>query len=266
MTVLRAVAGYLPGIDPAELQWQTLAFASAQQRLEVDVPVLSGAQMNALAARVAQAARARLKTLTVSQIVAIVDRAIARLLDPADPYRRELDRLLPIVTGYDAEMIRLGLTNFFKTFRAPQLHRFVAEDFANPKLLDEFQPRAKGGAARAFGPQLLVHVWAGNVPACRSGALSAACSSRPATSASCRAPSHSSPGCSRGCSPKSTRRFPIASPWCGGRAVTRRRPRRSMPAPTWCWRMAATRRCSRSAARCRSPHASWRTATSSASA
>ena len=165
MTVLRAVAGYLPGIDPAELQWQTLRFEDAQQRLEVDVPVLSAAQMTALATHVEQASRAQLKTLTVSEIIAIVDRAIARLLDPADPYRREAEQLLPIVTGYDAEMIRLGLTSFFKTFRAPQLQRFVAEDFANPKLLDEFQPGAKGGAARAFGPELLVHVWAGNVPA-----------------------------------------------------------------------------------------------------
>jgi hypothetical protein len=46
-----------------------------------------------------------------------------------------------------------------------QLQRFVAEDFANPKVLDEFQPRTQGGWTRAFGPELLVHVWAGNVPA-----------------------------------------------------------------------------------------------------
>ena len=51
------------------------------------------------------------------------------------------------------------------SFRAPQLHRFVAEDFANPKVLDEFQPAAKGGFVRAFGPGVLVHSWAGNVPA-----------------------------------------------------------------------------------------------------
>jgi hypothetical protein len=115
--------------------------------------------------RIKQASRLHLKTLTVSQIVGIVDRAIARLLDRSDPYRIEADRWLPIVSGYDPDMVRLGLTAFLKTFRAPQLHRFIAEDFSNPKLLDEFQPRPKGGAARAFGPELLVHSWAGNVPA-----------------------------------------------------------------------------------------------------
>jgi hypothetical protein len=164
MNTLRAIAGYLPGLKQEEVQWQTLHFDSAQTAVEVNVPVLSAGQMTALASRVKAASRAHLKTLTVSQIIEIIDRAVARLLDPADPYRQEADRLLPVITGYDAEMVRLGLSSFFRSFRAAQLHRFVAEDFANPKLLDEFQPAAKGGAVRAFGPELLVHSWAGNVP------------------------------------------------------------------------------------------------------
>ena len=165
MTTLHAVAGYLPGLAQADVKWQTLVFNSGTTGLTVAVPVLRREQMTALALRVRQATQVHLKTMRVSAIVAVVDRAVARLLDPDDPYRQQADQLLPIISGYDAEMVRLGLTAFFKTFRAPQLHRFVAEDFANPKLLDEFQPRTKGGAARAFGPDLLVHSWAGNVPA-----------------------------------------------------------------------------------------------------
>ena len=164
MTTLHAVAGYLPGFKAEELAWQTLHFGAGSERLEVAVPVLTQAQWTALAERVKQGSRAYLKTRTVSQIIALVDRAIARLLDRSDPYRQQADRLLPLVTGYDAETVRLGLTSYLKTFRQPQLQRFVAEDFANPKLLDEFQPRPKGGFAKAVGPELLVHVWAGNVP------------------------------------------------------------------------------------------------------
>ncbi len=165
MTTLHAVAGYLPGLARDDVQWQTIAFESAAGRVDVDVPVLNAQQMTALARRVKAASRLHLKTMAVSQIVAVIDSAVARLLDPQDPYRQQADRLLPVITGYDAEMVRLGLTSFLKTFRAPQLQRFVAEDFANPKLLDEFQPRPKGGAARAYGPELLFHSWAGNVPA-----------------------------------------------------------------------------------------------------
>jgi hypothetical protein len=158
-------AGHLPGLAQGEIGWHTLAFGAGAQRVEVAVPVLQPAQLAALAQRVRAASAQHLKTLPVSRIVQVVDAAIARLLDPRDPYRREAERLLPAVSGYDAEMVRLALNGFLQSFRAPQLHRFVAEDFANPKVLDEFQPAAKGGLVRAFGPDLLVHSWAGNVPA-----------------------------------------------------------------------------------------------------
>ena len=154
-------AGHLPGLAPGDVDWHTLSFGA----LQVRVPVLAPAQLQALASRVREAAARHLQTLPVSRIIAIVDDAVLRLLDPADPFRREAEALLPAVSGYDAEMVRLGLQGFLQTFRAPQLQRFVAEDFANPKVLDEFQPAMKGGFVRAFGPSLLVHSWAGNVPA-----------------------------------------------------------------------------------------------------
>ena len=157
-------AGHLPGLTDAEVAWQTLRFESAGQPLDIAVPALTPEQARALALRVRQSARDVLQALPVSAIIERIDRAVARLLDPADPLRQEADALLPRVTGYDATMVRLGLTRYLQAFRAPQLHRFVSEDFSNPKVLDEFQPATKGGMVRAFGPDLLVHHWAGNVP------------------------------------------------------------------------------------------------------
>ncbi|MGB6095789.1 MAG: acyl-CoA reductase [Comamonas thiooxydans] len=164
--VQRIKAGYLPGLCDEEVQWQTLDFTSRDGRvLQVSVPVLTAPQMQALACRVRKAAAAHLRPMPVADIIDAVDRAMARLLDRNDIYRQQAEAWLPVVSGYDADMVRLGLTGFFKTFRAAQLKRFVAEDFANPAVLDGFQPAAKGGAVRAFGPDLLVHSWAGNVPA-----------------------------------------------------------------------------------------------------
>ena len=168
MTLLRETAGYLPGLQAVDVAWQTLTFEgqgkNKRDRLEVAVPVLSDEQTVALMARVRAASHSYLKSLTVAQMVDTVDRAIARLLDPTDPWRQKADTLLPLVTGYDADMVRLGLTGYLKTFRKPQLQRFLVEDFGNPQLLDEFAPRAKGGFSKAFGAELAVHVWAGNVP------------------------------------------------------------------------------------------------------
>jgi hypothetical protein len=164
VSTTRFRAGHLPGLAPAEVDWHVLPFEAHGRRLEVEVPLLADTQMQAMAARVRDAARTRLQPMSVDAIIDVVARAVARLLDAGDPLRRELEELLPIVTGDDPELVHLGFTACLHTFRAPQLHRFVAQDFANPKVLDGFQPAVKGGAIRAFGPALLAHVWAGNVP------------------------------------------------------------------------------------------------------
>ena len=158
-------AGYLPGFPASDVAWHRLSLGAPSAPLEVDVPHLTPAQMTELSKRIRSASQTHLKSLQVSEIISVLDRATARLLDAQDPYRQQLERLLPQATGFDAEMVRLSLNHYFKTFRALQLQRFVAEDFANPKLLDEFQPRSKGGWSKAFGPDLLMHIWAGNVPA-----------------------------------------------------------------------------------------------------
>ena len=167
----RWTAGHVPGLPAEAIRYETLSFgndrapsSAEQQILSIDVPLLDATQMSTVAAHVRASARSTLRSMPVSSIIARIDRAVMRLLDPSDTHRRDLDRLLPIVTGYDSEMIRLGLNGYLQAFRAAELHRFVVEDFANPKLLDEFQPVVKGGRVRAVGPDLLVHGWAGNVP------------------------------------------------------------------------------------------------------
>lgn len=162
---MREFAGYLPSIGEEKIETKILTFQGSDGLVEVEVPLLTIPQMNKVADRVKQASSEVLKNFTTTEIVDIIDAAIERLLNRQSPYRKRAEQLLPAVTGYDAEMIRLGLTSFLKTFRKPQLQRFLVEDFGNPLLLDDFQPRPKGGFSKAVGPPLVVHVWAGNVPA-----------------------------------------------------------------------------------------------------
>lgn len=158
-------AGHLPGLNREALRWREVGHSAWGENAVIALPELDAAQAAALCAHVRDNARARLKRMDTARIVTAIDAAIARLLDRQHPLRRKAEYLLPIVTGYDRETVRLGLTSYLKTFRKPQLLRFLAEDFANPGLLDGFQPTPKGGYLRAHGPELLLHVWAGNVPA-----------------------------------------------------------------------------------------------------
>lgn len=167
MNLLRFKAGYLPkmpGLSDQELAWHDLQFGSTARPLVVQVPLLTPAQMTALADRVRQGSRTQLKSFSVADIVVLIDRTVARLLDANDPHRQQLNNLLPQITGLDADMVRIHLTHYLQTFRALQLQRFVVEDFGNPQLLDAFQPRVSGGWSKALGADLVAHVWAGNVP------------------------------------------------------------------------------------------------------
>ena len=158
------LAGHLPGLSADSVARETLRFSAWGRCAEVAVPVLDDNRVAALAAHIRRSRESFLSGLRTEEIVDILDRAVRTLLDRTNPRRRRAEELLPVVTGYDPETVRLGLTSYLKTFRGAQLSAFVAEDFANPKMLDGFQPLRKGGYGRAFGPALMAHIWAGNVP------------------------------------------------------------------------------------------------------
>lgn len=162
---MRVKAGYLPDIGELDFEYKILNFSNNDEELEVEIPLLTTEQMNAVTKKVKKSSAETLKSYSNMEIVNIIDQAIERLLDRRSSYRQLAEQLLPIVTGYDREIIRLGLTSYLKTFRKHELQRFLVEDLGNPLILDDFQPRVKGGFSKAFGPDLITHIWSGNVPA-----------------------------------------------------------------------------------------------------
>ncbi|MFC7060308.1 acyl-CoA reductase [Halobacillus seohaensis] len=162
---MKEVTGYLPSMYREEVEYNILTFKGNNQTLDIYVPLLSNEQFTHMAEHVKQASVKVLKKRTVTQIVEKIDDVIGKLLDRNNPYRKKAEAFLPIITGYDKEMIRLGLTSYLKNFRKQELQRFLVEDFGNPLLLDDFQPRPKKSYSKAVGPNLTTHIWAGNVPA-----------------------------------------------------------------------------------------------------
>ncbi len=156
--------GHLPGLEPDAVQWRELDPGDPSWA-GIQVPMLCADQIHSVIQTVRQQADLHLRTMNLSQIIDRIDAAVARLLDPQDPARSTLDLLLARACDLDIDMVRLNLNRYLKTFRAQGLHRFVAEDLPNPKVLDEMQPLVKGGWAMAMGPDPLLHLWAGNVPA-----------------------------------------------------------------------------------------------------
>jgi hypothetical protein len=159
-------AGYLPGLNDDDVSWHTLEFdRHGSDAVHVTVPKLTPQQLRHVISTVKAARRRFLVPLSVAEIIDIIDAAVSILLDRNGEYRQRAETLLPRVSGFDVDMVRLALGEYLKTFRKPELLRFVHEDFANPGVLDGLQPAVKGGLIQAHGPQLLTHIWAGNVPA-----------------------------------------------------------------------------------------------------
>ena len=164
MVTFTEKAGHVPSFLADEISWKKLEFPENSDSLALELPILTAEQCDRLTGHIKTSSAEFLKKQTTNAIIELIDAAIERLLNRDDPVRQKAEQLLPLITGFDAEMIRLSLTDYLKTFRKPQLQRFINEDFANPKILDEFQPIMKGGFAKAFGPDCLLHIWAGNVP------------------------------------------------------------------------------------------------------
>lgn len=110
----------------------------------------AGEALAAAVLRVTTARDASLASMPMPRILAAIDRAVLRWLDPAYPLRTQAERKLPGVTGYSPEMVHECLPLLLEPFRRIGLEAM---------LLTEF-----GGLEAPTGPRLITHILAGNIP------------------------------------------------------------------------------------------------------
>lgn len=151
--------------EEIEASLQALTFSNHGRKVQLKVPILSGEQLSRITREIKKNRSEYLQHLRVNEIVDILDQAINMWLDPQYELRKIAEEMLPIITGYDQEMVRLFLSRYLRHFRKEKLQRMIDQDFPNPLVLDEFRPRIAGGLYRAYGPELTTHIFSGNVPA-----------------------------------------------------------------------------------------------------
>jgi hypothetical protein len=151
--------------EEVEASLETLTFSNHGRELQLKVPKLSGEQLSKITLEIKKNRSEYLQHLKVNEIVDLLEQAINKWLDPDYELRKLAEEMLPIITGYDQEMVRLFLSRYLRHFRKEKLQRIIDQDFPNPLVLDEFRPRLAGGLYRAYGPELATHIFSGNVPA-----------------------------------------------------------------------------------------------------
>jgi len=152
-------AFHLPALPDVPTTSRT--YGEVELRIPRLTPTLIREQVRALAQ-----ARARgLERRPVAEVVAVIDRVAARLLDPADELRVTAERALPVITRYSPAMVRRVLDRMAADWRAEPLNGLLRAEFGDPGVLDGFRSGSRGrGRVAAFGPALTTHVFSGNVP------------------------------------------------------------------------------------------------------
>jgi hypothetical protein len=124
---------YLPtgvGVPSEELRWEV-----GPERVACAGPCVEPSWIQPVAARLIEGA-ARLRETPVSEIVAAVDRASERWLDPHDPIRREAETILPAVTGYAPATISEALDHLFAGLRRQSLETLIRTELGDSAVLD----------------------------------------------------------------------------------------------------------------------------------
>jgi hypothetical protein len=127
------------------------------------MPDLSAAELRTIIDRLLAARERHLVRRPVPSLLSSLDRAVQRWLDPASGERQEAEATLPAQTGLSPAMICHTLPLVFQEYRAERLETLLRDELGDLHALDAFVP-VPGGWRKAYGPNLITQVLAGNLP------------------------------------------------------------------------------------------------------
>jgi hypothetical protein len=126
-------------------------------------PVLSAPQIGQIC-RQLLAARELLMGVSVARVIAAIDSAARRLLDPAEPARGEALAGLTAISGFSPAMAVQLLERSTHDWLQPALEQLIEVELGGAAAVESFVDRAPGIRSRAVAPPLGFHVFSGNVP------------------------------------------------------------------------------------------------------
>jgi hypothetical protein len=102
---------------------------------------------------------------TTSSIVGLLVATAKSWLEHDNPFRKLALERAASETGFGEKTLAVGLDAFFRQFTTDNLNALITQDLGHIERLDRFvQERHGNTATLARGPELLVHITAGNIP------------------------------------------------------------------------------------------------------
>ena len=105
---------------------------------------------------------------STQQLVKVLSEVAANWLEPEYPFRRLALQRSRVETGFPPATLARGLDAFFQQVTRENLHALLVQDLGHAHRLDELsatpEEQKNQQLALACGPELLVHITAGNIP------------------------------------------------------------------------------------------------------
>jgi len=158
-------AYYLPGISE-QVEYTELKFESRDKKVELKVPKLTSKIIKEVATSIKSARNNYLAKKSTDEIVDIIDQVTSNWKNNNYDLKKEALENLPTITKYSRPMVELAIDGIVGMFDKENTKKMLEAELEDPKYLDEFRPK-KGfrGLVKAYGPELVTNIFAGNVPA-----------------------------------------------------------------------------------------------------
>ena len=161
---------HLPsGVDVSDYEIYEVATSDGVKRLRY--PRLDGSKVTSLAKQLVDVRNRTLAAMSVNDILDIVADAAQLWADPDFELRRQAELLIPAITGYEPDMVRIELKRYMRQFRRRELLRFLDSENRSARLCSTNSGRTRrGGYSKYVGPALTYQVFSSNVPGIPCGA------------------------------------------------------------------------------------------------
>ena len=159
------LAWYLPPGLEEGLEATVQRFGPPHDAVEIRLPVVTPEDIGRWVAALRGARAMHLATRTTRAIAKPLERVARRFLDPEDDARGALVDALTRAGRFAPGEIGRALDDAFAPLAGGGIERWIAAELGAADVLDRLSSRGGGPARRAHGPEWMLHVYAGNVPA-----------------------------------------------------------------------------------------------------
>ena len=157
-------AFYLPPALAAEAETTVQRFGPAHDAVELRLLTVTPAAIERWIDGIRAARAEHLANRPAAEIHKALERVAHRFLDPTGPARRNAIAWLARMGRFSTPMIEQALDDTFWPLAGGGVSRWVASELGSADALDAPQPDRRGVLRRAFGPEWMLQVYAGNVP------------------------------------------------------------------------------------------------------